>query len=798
VRKIVFIGNCQIHSILNLYRQFASRSDDEKLHYVRSYQSIGPEDRLSIEQADVIVEQVQDFQPKADVAGIPTKGKKIWVPVVHCGFLWPFAGQPHPANPVVALLESGPYGAEMGDAFLNRLIRKGADVEDAVREYLELDINKSVNLDRLHEIVMEKQEVRDGMTEFRIAKVISGFYKTEQVFLTPYHPNLRVAMELAEQAFQQLGVPAPEISHMRLAVRITPFPKEELPVHPVVGKHFGLKWATDDRRYRFLSEGYFTFPEFARRYMTCEWNPALEEGLNQVRRREFQAARATLEAALRKSPESAPGLGALATVYEHFNESSKALGALRAAIEIDPDSASYHSQRAILLNHDGDEFGAEREYRLAAALEPFDPHYPRLLANYLNSKGRHTEAKAVGACGITCTPRAPLLYSEIAYAASQLGDTNAAEVAYLRAIELAPNSIEPSLALAEIYQTDGRLKDAEVLLRAAAQREPANSKACSQLARLLEDTGAKEEAAVIWSEIAARNPTDRHKHKQLIHSFLQAGQIESAVAAAQQALAAFPCDADFIGDLAIGLERLGRIDDALLFASEGANRHSTNARLCILRGDLLHRKGDLFEAEEAYRHSLKLAPNNAHVLGQLGGVLDREKRHEEAIAAREAACAIDPTNLHRRVQLGHVLMSAGRLDAAEQAIRLAITCAPDVMAFHLDLGHVLERSGRSAEAIKEVERAIELDPGDARAHAFLGHLFFNSQMWEKSEAEYRKAIMADSNEIHWRVQLVRLLAEQNRIAEAKATAMTALQLEPTNEILGRYSRLVVHDQAVGR
>lgn len=797
MRSVVFIGNCQIQSIYHLYLRFASQCADERLHYIKSYESIEAADRVAIEQADVIIEQVQDFQPKADVAGIATQATKIGVPVVHCGFLWPFAGQPHPRNPSLPYLEGGPYGSESSDGFLNRLIKKGTDAEGAVKTYLELDINKTVNLDRLLEVVIEKQQMRDDLTGFNIAKVISRFYKTEPVFLTPYHPNLRIAMELASQTLRRLEVAENDIEQMRTATQVTPFPKEELPIHPAVARHFELTWATEERRYRFLNEGRFTFREFATRYMTCDWNEALEEGLNHARHNDFHKARATLVEALKKSPRSAAGWGALSSVHSQLNEHAQAMTAIREAIALDPDSAHHHLHHALFLDRAGDEVSAEREYRIATALEPFDAHFPGMMANFLSSKGRNREARAVAEWGIVCAPRAANLYSIVGHAAHQLGDENAAVDAYRRASDLSTNSAEPLIALADIYRRSGKADEAVLSLRKALERDPASNRARGQLAVVLEQTGAKDEAVKLWDQLLAHSPADRHGHAQLIHLLLQAGKIEESIQAGRRALANFPADPEFSLEIAAGLERLGQVSDALEVIKDSREVHDTNTKLSIRYADLLLQKGDLPQAEDAYRQVLILMPNSAHALGQLGHVFDLQRRHDEAIAAREAACALEPMNGHRRAQLGHVLLSAGRLVEAEDAIRAAIRQEPNIAAFHGDLGHVLERAGRTTEAIDAVNRAVELEPRNARAHAQLGHLCVVAHLWERAEAEYKLAIALAPRDVHWRVQLIRVLVAQQRMDDAHAAADAALHMDPTNSFLLGHSTGYAAEQAVG-
>ena len=54
------------------------------------------------------------------------------------------------------------------------MIKRGAGPDEAVERYLALDINATVNLDRLYEISVEKQRQRDEVSGFRIADLIAA------------------------------------------------------------------------------------------------------------------------------------------------------------------------------------------------------------------------------------------------------------------------------------------------------------------------------------------------------------------------------------------------------------------------------------------------------------------------------------------------------------------------------------------------------------------------------------------------------------------------------------------------
>ena len=96
MRRVVFIGNCQLLSLSQLYQRFARRAREEQIAYLPSYEDLTEDRAATIAAADVLIEQRMDVAPRAEVDGATAKAVRLFVPLLAGGFLWPFAGQPHP------------------------------------------------------------------------------------------------------------------------------------------------------------------------------------------------------------------------------------------------------------------------------------------------------------------------------------------------------------------------------------------------------------------------------------------------------------------------------------------------------------------------------------------------------------------------------------------------------------------------------------------------------------------------------------------------------------------------------
>jgi hypothetical protein len=152
MRRIVFVGTCQLQALHGLFARYVVPQTGDELAYIPSYDRLQPHDLEVLRQADLIVEQLQDFELKADIGAAASGVERHRVPLLAAGFLWPLAGQPHPGNQQLPPETLSRFTQETSDSFLNRMILKGVDPQEAVRTYLTLDLNRMVGLDRLYEI----------------------------------------------------------------------------------------------------------------------------------------------------------------------------------------------------------------------------------------------------------------------------------------------------------------------------------------------------------------------------------------------------------------------------------------------------------------------------------------------------------------------------------------------------------------------------------------------------------------------------------------------------------------------
>jgi Flp pilus assembly protein TadD len=665
-----------------LYRKFVGSYSGDQVSYIPSYEDLGDEDGRALAQADILVQQILDFEPRVDLSITKAGVQHHLVPFVTAAFLWPFATEAHIRNKPLPFLRDGPYPPQIGDAYLNRKIAAGIDPKTAVAEYLDQDLARIAHLDRRYELTMEKQRQRDNIAGYNLADLIDRSFRSEAVFLSPAHPELRIARELVTQFFAAMSVANDAIVRLEREMLVTPFPKDELPIHPSVCRHFGLNFIADPdaQRYRYRYEGSFTFREFALRYMKYEWNCDLDEGVALSTSGNDTEAVEKLSAALLRSPQSGDGYLYLAEPLARLGRLDDAIEVTRKALELAPTrpAACYNLLSHLLLQR-GDDQQALAVARQAVALDPSDVHHNAHLGALLK----------------------------------QSGDLTGAEEAFHRASRLSPPNAHALTQLGEVRAEKGLFEQGISALRRAIEIEPAEAGLRYSLSRVLEQQGNMDAAIAASREAVALDTENPHFRARLGDLLLKAGDCEGAQSAYRGAIRLDPRLAHPYSALGVILSAAGDHSQALLMCQNAAALEPSNPHRYAQLGHVLMQAGQFAAAEEMIERAIGLAPHDAEFHSDLADVLSRAGLVTEALEAVRTAIRLESTRWIFYALLGDLLLRAGDLRGAEQSLRTAVEGDPANAHFHGSLSRVLIQLGRTDEARSFAEGAVALDPNDS-------------------------------------------------------------------------------------
>lgn len=199
-------------------------------------------------------------------------------------------------------------------------------------------------------------------------------------------------------------------------------------------------------------------------------------------------------------------------------------------------------------------------------------------------------------------------------------DTAAAEAAWRRAIELAPDNAEAHFHLGNLHRERGEPHAARAAYERALASAPDHAGSINNLGLVLEALGDRDRAEACYRRVLAANP----QHP------------------------------DALGNLASLLfEREAFRQSSALYEHLCAVRRDIPAPVRVRRGLAHQRAGDLAAAEACFREAARLLPDDASIQRNVGSICFEQQRYADAEAAWLRAMELRPENLHALSMLAH-------------------------------------------------------------------------------------------------------------------------------------------------
>lgn len=161
-------------------------------------------------------------------------------------------------------------------------------------------------------------------------------------------------------------------------------------------------------------------------------------------------------------------------------------------------------------------------------------------------------------------------------------------------------------------------------------------------------------------------------------------------------------------------------DHAVAYAVMIANHESMaqrrDAPATLAAAMSAHQRGQLHEAEAAYRDILRSEPRHADALSLLGMLLCQRGEHSEGVAMLDASLASEPLQPAALVNHGNGLQALGRHEEAIADYDRALALDPRSAEAHNNRGNALQRLQRFEEALAAYERAVAIRAAYFSAH----------------------------------------------------------------------------------
>ncbi len=297
----------------------------------------------------------------------------------------------------------------------------------------------------------------------------------------------------------------------------------------------------------------------------------------------------------------------------------------------------------------------------------------------------------------------------------------------------------------------------------------AANKDCPGLIRLLTHWNSPQEAT---QRINTGSPTGASVSRD---SLLRASRTLKRISAMHAIL-----KAKFLvmlGSCASGNDPADTAADLFLSAME---MDPANYRLANTLGRKLLNLGYAQEAERAFRHAIKLAPDYAPPYTRLGNLLAGKGKFAEAIAVQRRAVRLNPHDARLWNNLGAALVAAKQPEQAVEAFSRAVSLDPALDSAMANYARMLLQLGRKNEAIRTLEASLTPDTYAPRARAWLARTYRGSGQSDRAWEHFQLLVSKDPSEIGFRYELASVLASLSRYQESAIQLEALLARDPNH------------------
>jgi Flp pilus assembly protein TadD len=472
--------------------------------------------------------------------------------------------------------------------------------------------------------------------------------------------------------------------------------------------------------------------------------------------RNFDVAKADLEAAVGLEPSNSAGWYEMGVLYGEMGDFRNAEEAFRHTLQLQPDSAKAHYMLGLSLIANPqsklDWPDAMVEFRAALKIQPDYPEAATYLGAGLTATGQTDLAISELEQAVQLGPLLPSAHFNLAIALDNGNRLEDAVKQYREAIAAKGDYAEASSALGKILFRIGRNEEAEEQLRNALRLNPDLQDAHYALARVLQSSRKPSVAKIEFDEavlLGQREP-DAVESSQLSNLALQMaarGEMSGAETSLRKAILLRP-------DYGVPHYNLG------LIAAD---------------------RGDMDIAVQQLTQAISLLPGQAKPWFDLGKVQWLQGKPLSALKSLSWAARLAPADPHIEAELKLIRSGSKTSPATEAELAMlqpktgAIT---NTAEGHLAFAKELNASGDTMGAIGELLRALSLQPAAVDVRHSLANSYEQLGSLDRAKLEYHKVLLVAPDDVESYLALGRISLAQGYPSDAAEEFRQALRLRP--------------------
>jgi tetratricopeptide (TPR) repeat protein len=468
------------------------------------------------------------------------------------------------------------------------------------------------------------------------------------------------------------------------------------------------------------------------------------------------------------------------------------------ALAIAPDRADALHMLGLVRRGQGRNAEAEQLYRRSIELDPAQPATHYNLGVLYRSMARPALAVAALREAVRLKPNYTTAHLALGLALHDQNLLEDAEKQYRQALRLQPNYLMARQSLGAVLNDLKRPKEAESVLRSAlasAANDPRQIAALEvNLGVSLQRQQRHDEALKLFDSAQARVPDIAHVDYNRGNSLQAKGLQAEALESYRQAVRREPLNMEAHLDLNQLLYRLGDDENFLRSYDEAAMVHPQMGVLPLNKGYFLLQTEKYEAANEAFSRAVPMLTGNVAPLDGQGLALARMGRFDDAIHAHEAALRLEPENADVLRNMGETLIRAGDAEKARTMLERSLVIEPyhqgtlAIWSTALDL--LQDPRGETLADYEKLVQVFEIDPPEG----FSDMESFNHELsayLEKMHTDKREVV---TQSLRGGTQTMENLFDRGhdlverlraRIDEAVTTYISRMKADETHPLLKR-------------
>ena len=433
-------------------------------------------------------------------------------------------------------------------------------------------------------------------------------------------------------------------------------------------------------------------------------------GRVQLSRKDYVAAREAFEQALKIDPALFVAISNLAGIDMIEKKPDQAVKRLEAAIKADPRNQYAHLALAEVRSRSGAS-AEEVKGILAEAIKvaPGSASARLQLIELTLRKRQYKEALVAAQEAAAALPNDVSVLDAVGRAQMEAGDVEQAISTFRRLAGVDQKSGAPYVRLADVYLAAGRKPQAETALRKAIEVEPGLVPAQEALVKLMLSGNRQRELLEMARGMQQAAPKNAHGYalEALVH--LRSKAVEAAMATFRRGLAVDGVDPDLARLYYASLFKADRAAEADRFGAAWLKDHPDDVAFDYQMATTAITRADLEQAETRLMRVVSKRPNHPLALNNLAWVL-AVRGKPGGVAYAQKAVDLMPGRASLIDTLAMALAAEKQFDKALATQKQAVELSPEDNGLHLNLAKIALQAGDKALARKELERLNALGP----------------------------------------------------------------------------------------